>query len=413
MSLVFRRFKVRDVTLGSQHSFDDRVLTIAGSELGGSLCSQDQRIKSVTMHVARPGDATRILCTKDVVQPRYKLGATQAGMGTTVVLENIAVVTCGPIVAFQEGIIDMSGVGASYTPFSSLTLVVLELDVVDGTEAHEHEAAIRFAGLHVAETLAKICVDHVADRSEQLFWNEKPIKSGLPRIVYVDMVLSQGLLHDTYVLGRNATEGLPCFVDPRLAIDGGVVSGNCVSACDKTTTFHHQNNPLVVKLLEGHGDRWDFAGVVITNEPTRLAEKERSAQRTVELVRALNVDGAVISKEGFGNPDADLMMIVRGLESAGIQSVAITDEFAGRDGDSQSLADTTSEADAVVSVGNANQRLELPPMQKVIGPLPDVTRLAGGYAHSLREDGSMEVELQALVGSTNQLGFGSLSCREI
>ena len=122
-------------------------------------------------------------------------------------------------------------------------------------------------------------------------------------------------------------------------------------------------------------------------------------------------DGAIITKEGFGNPDADLMMIVRALEAAGIRTVAVTDEFAGTDGASQSLADTTPEADALVSVGNANERVELPPMQTVIGPLPDVARLAGGYAQSVHEDGRMTVELQAIVGSTNQLGFSRLSCQ--
>ena len=52
-------------------------------------------------------------------------------------------------------------------------------------------------------------------------------------------------------------------------------------------------------------------------------------------------------------------------------------------------------------------------METVIGPLADTTRLAGGYAHSLRDDGSMEVELQAIVGSTNQLGFSYLTCQEV
>jgi sarcosine reductase len=107
------------------------------------------------------------------------------------------------------------------------------------------------------------------------------------------------------------------------------------------------------------------------------------------------------------------MMIVRGLEQAGIKTVAITDEFAGGDGGSQSLADTTPEADALISTGNANERIELPVMTTTIGPLPDVLRLAGGYPHSLRDDGSMEVELQAIIGSTNQLGYSRLSCREV
>jgi glycine reductase len=413
MALVFRKYRVRKVTLGASTSLAHGVLTIDRAALGAVLRERDERIECAEIHIARPGDATRILCTKDVIQPRYKVEGNEVGTGTTHVLENIAVVTCGPIVAFQEGIIDMSGPGAIYTPFSELALVVIELEVVDGTDAHQHEAAVRSAGLHVAEFLAASSAELAADRTDEILWNESSIDSGLPRIAYVDMVLSQGLLHDTYVLGRNATAALPCFLDPRVVIDGGVVSGNCVSACDKTTTYHHQNNPVIAQLLEGHGTRWDFAGVVITNEPTRLAEKQRSAHRAVELVCQLNADGAVITKEGFGNPDADLMMIIRGLEAAGIRSVAVTDEYAGSDGDSQSLADTTPQADALVSVGNANQRILLPSMQTVIGPLPDLARLAGGYANSLHSDGSMEVELQAIVGSTNQLGFGCLSCREI
>lgn len=54
------------------------------------------------------------------------------------------------------------------------------------------------------------------------------------------MVLSQRLLHDTYVLGCDAKEGLPLIVDPRIGMSGGIVSGNCVSACDKNTAYFHQ-----------------------------------------------------------------------------------------------------------------------------------------------------------------------------
>jgi glycine reductase len=133
----------------------------------------------------------------------------------------------------------------------------------------------------------------------------------------------------------------------------------------------------------------------------------------VSLAATLNPDGAIVSKEGFGNPDADLMMLVRGLERAGIRTVAITDEFAGRDGASQSLADVTAEADAVVSTGNANAVVELPPMETVLGPVADVARLAGGYADCLRDDGSMAVELQVIMGATNELGFSRLSARGI
>jgi sarcosine reductase len=49
------------------------------------------------------------------------------GDGRTHVLSGAAVVTCGKVVGFQEGIIDMTGPGADYTPFSKLNNVVCSL----------------------------------------------------------------------------------------------------------------------------------------------------------------------------------------------------------------------------------------------------------------------------------------------
>lgn len=413
MSLTLNKHFVSAVKLAERTGIDQSCLSVNGASLAQALQAQDDRLANVRVSLALPGEATRILCVKDVIQPRVKMTGTETGAGALCVLENVAIVTCGPIVGFQEGIIDMSGPGAAYTPFSQIPLVVLEIGVNEGLDPHEHEAAVREAGTRAAEIVARSCLDAAPDQIEDVLWDEVPSVPDLPRIAYVYIVLSQGLLHDTYVLGRNAKEGLPISVDPRAVLDNGVVSGNCVSACDKNTTYHHQNNPVIAELLRGHGSRWNFVGVVITNEPTRLADKQRSALSAVENVVQLDASGAIVSKEGFGNPDADLMMILRGLEQAGIKTVAITDEFAGGDGGSQSLADTTPEADAVVSAGNANERIELPAMSTTIGPLPDVTRLAGGYPHSLREDGSMEVELQAIIGSTNELGYGRLSSREV
>ena len=106
------------------------------------------------------------------------------------------------------------------------------------------------------------------------------------------------------------------------------------------------------------------------------------------------------------------MMLIRGLTEAGVSVVAISDEFAGGSGDSQSLADTAVEAVAIISTGNANERIHLPPMATTIGPLPDVVRLAGGYPGSLHDDGSLTVEIQAIMGATNELGAGRLSCRD-
>jgi glycine reductase len=196
-------------------------------------------------------------------------------------------------------------------------------------------------------------------------------------------------------------------------LDGGIVSGNCVSACDKNTTYHHQNNPIIAELYRKHGRELNFVGVVLSNEPARLTGKEASAAKAIEQIKNLKAQGVVLSKEGFGNPDADQMILTRGLEQAGIKVVAITDEYAGADGLSQSLADATPEAEAVISVGNANELIVLPPMDRLLGPLEDLSHLAGAYPQSLLEDGSLEIELQGIIGATNELGFQTLSSREV
>ncbi len=96
-----------------------------------------------------------------------------------------------------------------------------------------------------------------------------------------------------------------------------------------------------------------------------------------------------------------MMMICSGLEKLGIKTVCITDEYAGSDGASQSLADTTEKANAVVSAGNANVIVVLPPMEKIIGDVDITKNLAGASPKSIREDGSIEVELQVILGATN------------
>jgi len=151
--------------------------------------------------------------------------------------------------------------------------------------------------------------------------------------------------------------------------------------------------------------------VIITNENVTLSEKRRNSAYSVKLAEMIGVDGLVISEEGFGNPDSDLIMNCSRAERAGIKTVLITDEFAGRDGGSQSLADAAAEATAVVTGGNANMMIVLPPMEKVIGFTEYADVIAGGFDGSLREDGSIEVELQAITGATCELGFNKLGAK--
>jgi glycine reductase len=227
------------------------------------------------------------------------------------------------------------------------------------------------------------------------------------------MNITQGLLHDTYLYANDLKPALPTLLHPNEVLDGAMVSGNCVSACDKNTTWHHLHNPIVQALYARHGKEINFMGMIPTQESTVMDGKLRAAAMNLSIAQQLGADGAIISEEGYGNPDTDLCLNARFFENAGIKSVLVSDESSGTDGASQSLADATPELDAFISTGNVNEMIEVPAMEKVIGCKEAISLLSGGAEESLRSDGSMFVELQSVIASTAEIGFNKLGCEWI
>ena len=426
MNLELGCVQINDIQFASESKVENGTIYVNAEELK-ALLLEDENLKSVELEIAKPGESVRIMPVKDVIEPRVKVNGggnlfpgviskvETVGSGRTNVLKGSAVVTTGKIVGFQEGIIDMCGEGAKYTPFSQLNNLVVVCEPIDGLAKHAHEKAVRFAGLKAADYIGKLAKDVEPD--EVKVYETCSVKEGiekypeLPRVAYVLMLQSQGLMHDTYVYGVDMKQSLPTILNPTELMDGAILSGNCVSACDKNTTYHHLNNPVIADLFEQHGKTLNFVGVIITNENVYLADKMRSSDWTSKLCEFLGVDGAIVSQEGFGNPDTDLIMNCKKIEAKGVKTVIITDEYAGRDGASQSLADADASANAVVTGGNANMVINLPAMDKVIG-YPEVADIiAGGFDGSLQKDGSIVAELQVITGATNEMGFNKLSAR--
>lgn len=426
MKLELGKIFIKDIRFAEKTALQDGVLSVSKDDLR-EVALSEEKIKTVSFDIAKPGESVRITPVKDVIEPRIKVegrggvfpgvisGVDTVGSGKTYCLKGMAVVTAGPIVGFQEGVIDMSGPGADYTPFSKTLNLVVLCEPVEGTEAHDYERAVRMVGLKIATHLAELSKELSPDETQtyetlDLLEGMKAYPD-LPRVAYVQMLQSQGLLHDTYVYGVDAKKILPTILYPTEDMDGAILSGNCVSACDKNPTYVHENNPVIEELFKQHGKTINFVAHVITNENVYLADKERSSNQTAKLCEMLHLDGVIVSEEGFGNPDTDLIMNCKKIEAEGIKTVLITDEYAGRDGKSQSLADADKAADALVTAGNANQVVVLPKLDKLIGTLDYITKIAGANADTLREDGSLEVELQVITGATSEVGFNKLSAR--
>lgn len=426
MRLEIGKIFIKDIQFGAETKVENGVLYVNKEELLNEV-SGDERIASIDFDIARPGEEVRIIPVKDVVEPRVKVEGNggifpgfiskvdTVGSGRTHVLKGAAVVTTGKIVGFQEGIVDMSGEGAKYTPFSKTNNLVIICEPKEGVLQHDHEEAVRTIGFKAATYLGKAGKDIEPD--EVKIYETLPILQQvqqypeLPKVVYVYMLQTQGLLHDTYVYGVDAKKIIPTFIYPTEVFDGAIVSGNCVSACDKNPSYVHMNHPIIEDLYERHGKDFNFLGCVITNENVYLADKERSSNMVAKLVEFLGADAAIISEEGFGNPDADLVMNCNKITAKGVKTVLVTDEYAGQDGMSQSLADSTPKGDAVVTGGNANEVIVLPPMKRVIGHVDAANIIAGGHMGSLREDGSIEAEIQVITGATSEVGFNYLTAK--
>ena len=432
MKLELGYIQIRDIQFSKECKVENGVLYVDVDAVKNFIFEEDdvkEWVKDFSFDIARPGESVRITPVKDVIEPRVKVEGNggvfpgvinkvdTVGSGKTHVLRGMAVVTAGKIVGFQEGIIDMTGPGAQYTPFSKLNNLVVVCEPKEGYEEHKHqyERAVRLAGLRAATFIGELGRNVEPDETAE--FETLGIKEGmakypdLPRVAYVHMLQSQGLMHDTYVYGVDAKRSLTTIINPTETMDGAILSGNCVSACDKNTTYHHENNPVVAELFAQHGKTINYVCNIITNENVYLADKQRSSDWTAKLCRLLDLDGVIVSQEGFGNPDTDLIMNTTKIEKVGVKTTIITDEYAGQDGKSQSLADADPLANAVVTGGNANQVIVLPKLDKVIGMLDYVDVIAGGHAGSLREDGSIEAELQVITGATNEMGFNCMSAR--
>lgn len=426
MKLELGKILIKELKFGDSTSAAEGILTVCKAEIE-KLVLEDERIIAANIEIAKPGESTRITPVKDVIEPRVKVSGkgtifpgvmgkvTEVGSGRTHALVGMNVVTCGKIVGFQEGVIDMSGPAADYCPFSKTLNLCVVMEPKEGLETHIYEEAARLAGLKVATYIGKAGKEVEPD--ELVTYETKPLLEqiaqypDLPKIGYVHMLQSQGLLHDTYYYGVDAKQFIPTFMYPTEIMDGAIISGNCVAPCDKVTTFHHLNNPVIEDLYKRHGKDLNFVGVILTNENVFLADKERCSDMVAKMAEFLGLDGVLITEEGYGNPDTDLMMNCKKVSAKGVKVVLITDEFPGKDGKSQSLADVVDEADAMVSCGQGNAMLHFPAMERVIGMTDFIESQIGGSDGCMASDGSFDAELQIIIASTIANGYNHLAAK--
>lgn len=413
MQLDMEIVHIKNIAFGQETKLQEGTLYVNKEEMLGTIA--DPFFSKIDIELARPGESVRILPVKDVIEPRIKVSEKggsfpgflgkfeECGYGITKVLKGCAIVTTGTIVGFQEGLIDMSGPAAEYCYFSKLNNIVIVADTPEGVNPAKHEEAVRVLGLKAANYLSLKTKEIPADevKTYELKKPERP----LPKVGLIYMIMAQGLIHDNYVYGQDAKKMHPTLLHPNEIMDGAIVNGTCVIAADKNTTYDHQNNPLIEELYKRHGIDLDFRGCIVVPTYTSLHDKERCCASGVRIAQMLNLDGVIIPEEGAGNPEADLMKLIRGCEQCGIKTVGLVTGVGGEEG----VTDSTPEADAMITVGSDDLNLKLPPMKRVIGHAEQVKLLSGGGYDCIDEDGNLNVNIIAIMCSLNQMGRTKLS----
>ena len=417
--LQLELLKIKDVVFGQKTTYQDGILTVHKDEL--TEAAKSSKLRNIRIDIARPGESVRIVPVKDVIEPRVKVesGAffpgilskpSNCGEGRTKVLDGCCVVTTGQIVFYQEGLIDMTGPAAEYSIYAKKINIVVSADPGEGVEHAEHEREIRLMGLRAAHYLAAAVKDAPADEIKT--YQLKHSDEKLPRIGFCYLLLAQGLLHDNYIYGLNAQQLHPVLLHPNELMDGAIVSGNCVTACDKNTTYDSTANPVVLDLYERDGRELEFCGVIASPVSPVLKDKERNALGVLNLARLLELDGVIIAQEGGGNPESDLMMICQYLEQNGIRTVLMSHENCGKDGAAQGITIVAEEADAVISAANVNEVITLPPMEKVLGREEAVNSLSGVLENALKEDGSIQTTITIIMDAGSNTGVSKLGVTE-
>ena len=440
MKLELGNFHVEDIEFGDETTFNNGVLTI-NKEEALEVVYKDEHITEADLKIVKPGDMVRLVPVKEAIEPRYREeggpvfpGVTgdlmQAGDGRTLAMKDMSVLVVGKHWGgFQDGLIDMGGEGAKYTYFSQLKNVVLVADTDEEFEKHEQQKknhALRWAGMRLSEYLGETLKDQEPDEVESYMLDPITKRSedvnSLPSVVMVMQPQSQmeepGYNDLNY--GWDTNKMLPTFMHPNEVLDGAMISGSFMPCSSKWSTYDFQNFPLIKRLYKEHGETINFLGVIMSNLNVAMEQKERAAQFVAQMGKSLGADAALVTEEGYGNPDADYVGCLVALEDAGIKTVGVSNEATGRDGGSQPLVTLDPKADALVSTGNVSDLIELPPMETVIGDLEALARdgLSGGWeddevlGSSVKEDGSIIMENNSMFCGDQIAGWSTKTMKE-
>lgn len=158
-------------------------------------------------------------------------------------------------------------------------------------------------------------------------------RQGNPRVVLVKEIMGQGAMHDNVIcpsepcgiLGgqKNVDCGnVPIILTPNQVRDGSIHALTCIGPATKEMTRHYIREPLVEGLAAD--EELDLTGVVFVGSPQVNDEKMWVSERLGSLLETMDIDGCIITTEGFGNNHIDFMQHIEQAGKRGIPVVGVS-----------------------------------------------------------------------------------------
>ena len=158
-------------------------------------------------------------------------------------------------------------------------------------------------------------------------------RTGNPRVVLVKEIMGQGAMHDNVIcptepcgiLGgqKNVDCGnVPIMLTPNQVRDGSIHALTCIGPATKEMTRHYIREPLVEGLAAD--TELDLIGVVFVGSPQVNDEKLWVSERLGSLLESLDIDGCIITTEGFGNNHIDFIQHIGQAGKRGIPVVGVS-----------------------------------------------------------------------------------------
>ena len=342
-SLTRNHYKITEVKRGPETKIEGTVLYIREGIEEEAVASQ-KLVNSLKIDIITPDRYNTYSETIMDVQPiATKDGEDELGLGTTRVIDGVVMMVTGTdangvqIGEFgsSEGILEENIMwGRPGCPEKGEIFIKTEVIIKEGTNMERPgplaaHAATDFITQEIREALKKLDDELIVD-SETF---EQVRRPGKKKVVIVKEIMGQGAMHDNLilpmepvgVLGAKPNVDLgnvPVMVSPLEVLDGCIHALTCIGPASKEMSRHYWREPLVLEAL--HDEEVDLCGVIFVGSPQINAEKFYVSRRVGMMVEALDVDGAFVTTEGFGNNHIDFASHIEQIGMRGIPVVGMS-----------------------------------------------------------------------------------------